>query len=401
MALAACSSKSGGATTSASNSTGTQATTGDIVVGGIQDGEFPDVQAAFNARIARFNAAGGLNGRKVRLLTVLNDGGSATTDLSDLQQLVLKDKVFAIVPYGTVYWAPASTTFLEQQNIPYIGWAVAGPQQCEGDGSFPIDGCLQTYSYVPTKPFQLLAQYLGKKPSQLRIAFISNDVAGGASTLDPFTAATKKLGWDVVYSQATVPLSTTNYSPYVQALLAAKPDVIYSVTVISDSAGLSVALKQAGFKGTFASPTSYLPGVLEQQKQLAEALGGTVAMAGFPPAEENTAVTRQMESDLKAAGDSTNLDYGAQIGWLSADEFIQELQATAKAGPVTSANFIKTIHAGFTYVPQQGGFTDITFPLRQLEPSTCWGLLTVNLNATYTVKEPFSCDPAAMLKLPG
>jgi len=28
-------------------------------------------------------------------------------------------------------------------------------------------------------------------------------------------------------------------------------------------------------------------------------------------------------------------------------------------------------------------------------------LLTVNLNATYTVQEPFSCDPAAMLKLPG
>src|SRR5437016_3498131 len=82
-----------GATTSASSAaTGQagQAAGNAIVVGGLQDGNFPGMDTGFKARIARFNAQGGVNGRKIQFVGVLNDGDSLSTDLSNAQTLVLK-----------------------------------------------------------------------------------------------------------------------------------------------------------------------------------------------------------------------------------------------------------------------------------------------------------------------
>jgi len=99
MLAAACSSskdKSGGGGSSK----------GDIVVGGVQDGTATGIDVGFKARIARFNAAGGIDGRKIKLLDVLNDGGSLSGNLSAIQTLVLKDKVFAVTPISSRNFSP-------------------------------------------------------------------------------------------------------------------------------------------------------------------------------------------------------------------------------------------------------------------------------------------------------
>jgi hypothetical protein len=108
-------------------------------------------------------------------------------------------------------------------------------------------------------------------------------------------------------------------------------------------------------------------------------------------------VTKQAQSDLQADGQPTELTLGVEIGWFSADEFIQELQVTAKAGPLTSANFVKTIHAGFTYSsPTLAG---IDFPALQTRPDSCTGYMLVKPDGSYSVAAPFSCDPSALVKV--
>jgi ABC-type branched-subunit amino acid transport system substrate-binding protein len=396
----------GGATATSAGSAGSSGSgsgsgSGDIVVGGVQDGNYEGIDTAFNARIARFNKEGGVDGHKVKFIGVIKDGSSLSNNAQAVQKLVLSDKVFAVAPFSSQAWSPASAQLLNQHNVPYIGWAIGGPAACQGQAAFPVTGCQSAGSYYPTTVFTQIAQTenLGSV-NNVKIAIIGLDNAGAKSGVALVAGGAKAAGADVVYSQATIPQAgATDYSPYAQALVAAKPNVIYLAVTVDVSAALIAAVRQAGYTGVILNPVAYLPGILSSQKQLAAAWQGTYAVSFFPTQEEGAPVAQQMLADLKAAGASPNLTLATSVGWFAADQFVQELQATAKAGPLTSENFVKTIHAGFTYTSLPGGLTDITFPLRQSQPSSCTALMKINPDGTYTTAAKYACDPKAVVKV--
>ena len=75
-------------------------TSSTIVVGGQGDlSAFPGVAAGFQARIARFNRDGGLGGREIKFLGVLDDNLNPSTSAMNTQKLVLDDHVFADAPF--------------------------------------------------------------------------------------------------------------------------------------------------------------------------------------------------------------------------------------------------------------------------------------------------------------
>jgi hypothetical protein len=150
---AACSSSSTSSTSStapaaaSTSSTATgQAAGNAIVVGGLQDGNFPGMDTGFEARIARFNSQGGIDGRKIKFLGVLNDGDSLTTDLNNAQTLVLKDHVFAVAPIADEVLNPASVQLFAQNSTPYIGWGIS-PAWCGNNWGFPLTGCEASTQY--------------------------------------------------------------------------------------------------------------------------------------------------------------------------------------------------------------------------------------------------------------
>src|ERR1700732_1158242 len=102
VALLAAGRGSGGTTSSrkpptsstSSPAAATGGSTGNaIVVGGLQDGNFAGIDTGFKARIARLNSQGGVGGRTIKFIGVLNDGNNLSTDLSNAQTLALKDHV--------------------------------------------------------------------------------------------------------------------------------------------------------------------------------------------------------------------------------------------------------------------------------------------------------------------
>jgi ABC-type branched-subunit amino acid transport system substrate-binding protein len=370
------------------------------VVGGVQDGNENGIAQGFQARIDRFNKAGGIDGRQIKLTTVFNDGSSLSTNLQDVQTLVLKDHVFAVTPYSSQAFNPASAVLIQQQNLPYIGFADT-PAACQGAQSFPIDGCLASANYTNTYGWTEIGQAVGKPVNQLKVALIGIDNQGGTAGTEALTLGAKSAGAQVVYSKSPIPTGgTTDYTPYVQGIMASNPAVVYLVLDFNTAAAMTGALRQAGYQGAIVNPTAYVPGLLSSQKALAAALQGSFVTALFPPAEGNSAVVQQMQADLKASGQPTALTFGVQIGWFSADEFIAELQAVAKAGlPLTPANFVKTIGAGFTYTTTgSGGISGLTFPKMQLQPLSCTSLLRVK-TGIYSVAAPYNCDESAIAKV--
>jgi ABC-type branched-subunit amino acid transport system substrate-binding protein len=374
---------------------------GDIVVGGVQDGNYPGIDVGFKARIARFNNAGGLDGRKIKLVDVLKDSSSLSGNLSAVQTLVLKDKVFAVTPISSQTFSSSSAQLLSQRQIPFIGWGI-NPAMCSGDNAFPVLGCQASSQYQTLLLYKELAEALGRPAQGLKVAIIGIDNAGGKSGLDGVSAVTTRAGATLVYNKASIPQGgATDYSPYVQGLLAAKPDAIMLLNDFASGAALTGALRQAGYRGAIWNPTAYVPGVLSAQPQLAAALNGSLVVSQYPTQEEGASAVKQVQTDLKAISAPGDVTLGVSVGWWSAEEFIQQLQATAAKGEVTSANFIKTIHAGWAIKPLPGGISDVTFPDHQTKPVGCGGLMQSDAQGHYTVKVKYQCSPSDTIKLSG
>jgi ABC-type branched-subunit amino acid transport system substrate-binding protein len=399
--VSACtSSKPKGSNTSAGDPGGGGKPSGnDIVVAGVQDGNYAGIDVGFKARIARFNNAGGLDGRKINLLEVAKDGSSLTQNFSTVQSLVLKDHVFAVTPVSSQGFSPSSATLLTQHNIPLIGWGIS-PTMCIGDNAFPVLGCQASSKYQTLELLDQLAAALGKQIQGLKLAIIGIDNAGGKSGLDGVAAAARSAKANVVYAKATIPQGgATDYAPYVQGLLGANADAIMLLPDFATGAALTGALRQAGYRGAVWNPTAYVPGVLSGQPQLAAALNGSFVVTQFPPQEQDSPAVKQIIADLKGIGAPSNLTLGVSVGWWSAEQFIQQLQATAAKGEVTSANFVKTIHAGWTIKPVDGGISGLSFPGSQVKPAGCGGLMTAQAKGTYSVAEKYACDPSTVVQV--
>ncbi len=402
---AACGSSgtSSTSTTPATGSTSSTAAAGQasgsaILVGGLQDGNFAGIDTGFKARIARFNSQGGLGGRKIQFVGVLNDGDNLNADLSNAQTLVLKDHVFAVAPIADEVLSPSSVQLFTQNSTPYIGWGLS-PAFCSNNWGFPLAGCESTAQYQNTLALFQAARAIGKPIKGLRIAVIGTDNAGGKAGTAGIVATNKIVGATVVYGQASVPQNgTTDFSPYVQAIMAGHPDMVELVVTFTAAVGLTAALRRAGYTGALWNPTAYVPGLFAAQPQLAQALTGSLVVANFPPAEEGSPAASQVQSDLKAIGAPTNFGLGEAVGWWSAEELIQELQATAAKGPVTQANFEKVINAGWTIKPLAGGIAQLTFPRDHIKSTGCYGTLVAQ-GAHYVVKSPYACIPADTIKV--
>ena len=369
-----------------------------IVVGGVaQLADYSGIADGFNARIAEFNKAGGVDGHKIKFLGVQDDGGSPTTDQSVVQQLVEEDHVDVVAPIASEVFTPSGSTFLTQHKVPFFGWAVA-PNWCNESYAFSADGCLiLTNGQVSLATGGALATYLksiGKKADGTTVAIVNGDIptaaASGAYEAGLFEAA----GFKVVFNKGIVPINgaSINYTPYVQQIEASNPGVVFLSLDFASATGLSAAFNAAGYKGILYSPVGYSEGLLQAQPSVKAALQGEVVDSEFPAAEDNSAAVKQIETALKSIGKTEPLGLGGAIGYYDADMLVQMLENAAKKGkPLTGAGITAAANSGFTYkVTATGGACAETFPAAHVAGTVGITLMQVE-GAQYKLKVPYTC----------
>jgi ABC-type branched-subunit amino acid transport system substrate-binding protein len=365
-----------------------------IVVGG--DGDLAiaaGVAQGFEAGIVRFNKAGGLDGRKIKFLGVLDDGFSQQTNLTNAQKLVENDHVMAVAPVISEIEGAATGTFLARNHTPFIGWAVNAGFAAAPQWGFGING-LQINPAV---------QALGSKkgirgsPGNEKIAFIAENVAGAVSANDALAAVARLTGEHVVYQNAPIAvLGTTSYAPYAQAIMASGANVAFEALDSADAIGLAAALKSAGFKGAIINGVTYYPGQLAGQPNEAAALDHVYVADTFPADENNTKAVKQAERDLEAVGQKPDLTSGVSVGYWSAILFEQMLRATLKSvggnpAKVTGATLDRSVNKGFMYKdPIPGGIGTEYFPAAEKVPTGCSTLLQIEGTAFRPIT-PYAC----------
>jgi len=263
----------------------------EIVVGTHQDLSGPikgwGVSVANGMKMAtdEINAAGGIQGRKIRLI-IEDSGYDPKRAVLDTQKLIEKDQVFSMVG------AMGSPTVLAAQDIVLD----AGVTQL-----FPLTSAQFTYKFDPSKPqerlkFNNLPPYVDSTRAGLKYmietkhyakpCIMHQDDEYGKNVLDGFTAqlAAMKIepGTETSYKRGS-----TDFSAQIARMKADGCDVVVLGTIIRETIGAMTEAKKIGWTVDFlgATPTN----VLEVPTLGKEAVEGLYAASGFEIPYEDTA----------------------------------------------------------------------------------------------------------------
>ena len=374
----------GAETPGASSSRGFDGTT--LKVAGIGSAvNFADADIGARARFERANDTDELDGIQIEYAEFADDKQDPAVATSEARRLVTQEQVFAIVPdLSAVNPGP----YLSDQHVPYVGFGFDSTYcTTEPDDSiwaFGFNGCL-----VPADPpvmpdsYSQLYKYVSEKTGEddPSIVLFSNDNESGSKSVGFFATAAEGAGFDVVYAEGVVPVTTADYSPYVQEWLSAddgeQPDAIYCMLEVQ-CLQIWPEVEAAGFEGTFQTPL-YTDLLVSQ-------LAGTVAVS-FYNVEPNDGLT-QMQEDLEAFEPGTEVSASNAPAYFAADMFIQALK---QVGPDVTPEAVQQALANQTW-EIEGFVGPIEYPASTVVSTPACNALLESDGTEWQVLEPYECS---------
>lgn len=191
------------------------------------------------------NKQGGLLGRPVEL--VYYDDATQPAKVPPIYtKLINVDKVDLVVSgYGTNLIVPAMPIVMRNKLVFPSLFGLAANEEFNYDGY---------YQMMPSGPnpktdwskgfFELASQ---QKPKPQTVAIVAADAEFALNAAAGARENAKKMGFKIVYDK-TYPPATTDFTPIVRAIQAAKPDVIYVGSYPPDSVGMVKAANEIGLK---------------------------------------------------------------------------------------------------------------------------------------------------------
>ncbi|HMJ74664.1 MAG TPA: ABC transporter substrate-binding protein [Iamia sp.] len=373
----------------------------EIVIGGIApltsaSGGYPGAEIGAQARFARVNEEGGIHGRTIDYLGTEDDTEDGTKNLDLAHEMVQDQGAFAIVPMLGAGFLPATSDFLDEEQVPSVGWGFM-PGQCGAEDSygFGFNGCIQPPggALANTSLAAQIVEELGGEG--ITVAIVSDDTANSTEGLKTVEGAFLAEGADVVYAKPNVPTSEqVDYTPFVQDVMTSDdggpPDLVVFNSLFANTVGITAGLRGAGFEGDTLNYIAYVPGLLEQSPDVAAALDGSYVSTQFLPTEFGGEAIEQMEADFAAIDPDAQITLGGALTYWMADVFVQMLDAVGE--DLTPATFGEIVNDGFTYEPvgDPSGLGPIEYPQGHGEPAPCSALVKID-GTSYEPVSPLTC----------
>ena len=223
LVLAACSSSKSTGDNSAPGVTSTSILLGTTqpLTGPAAPG-YSKISAAMTAYFNYINANGGINGRKITL-KVLDDGYNPATTVTDTNQLVLQDKVFALLGALGTPTHTAVLNFIAQNKVPDL-FVASGSRSWDNPSKYAT-----TFGWQPdyTIEGKVLGSYVKSTfPGKKICSFGQGDDFGA----DGVAGVEITLGSSLASKQTYTP-TNENVGPQVAALQAAGCQVVISFSV--------------------------------------------------------------------------------------------------------------------------------------------------------------------------
>lgn len=317
----------------------------------------------------KVNEAGGIAGRTFEYVATVDDQNNNDGNVAAAKKLVEDEKVFAVVPVISNFFAGASV--LRKARVPYFGWGFHDAF-CGHKEAFGFGGCGVAKANDAGNP---VWPGLVKKahPKVKTMGFLVEDSDAAVGGTKAYLRALGGLGLKKSFTEYGIPATTPDVSAYVQKTVAANPDAVLVVAATGLAIQLIQGLKRAGYKGAISSPAIYDPRIvgIASVKDALQDVDAYVAFAAF---ESNNPGIKQLKADVaKYAPPNTAITQPLVSGYLSA---LMLTEIVAKVGKdLTYKNFYKATK-GFSF-DGNGAVGKVTFPHGQNNISLCGTLVTV------------------------
>ncbi|MBU2662830.1 ABC transporter substrate-binding protein [Actinoplanes bogorensis] len=345
LAAAGCS-NSGGSSGGSSSADTPGVTDTEIVVGthmpltGPAAAGYSKIAPATKAYFDYVNANGGVHGRKITY-KIMDDGYNPANTQQVVRQLVLQDKVFAILNGLGTPTHSGVLDFLKTNRVPDL-FVASGSRSWNQPDKYP-----GTFGFNPdyTVEGKILATHIKEAYAGKKVCFLGQDDDFGRDSL---AGVEKVLG--AVAAKQTYVTSNPNVGPQIGALKAAACQVVVLATVPGFTALSIGTAAKIGFKPQFV-----VSNVGSDPTTLAKTLGdaaplleGVVAANYLPLANDTQNPWIQLYTKVNTqynagAEMDNNVVYGMSVAYL----FVQALQAAGK----------DLTRDGITAAVAKGGFT--------------------------------------------
>lgn len=317
-------------TASAGSSSAPGVTSNSITVGsianvtGILSSDFAPVVDGVKAYFDVVNAAGGVDGRKLDLAYQKDDQGSSTTDLSDAQELVEQDHVFAVVGVGTPFFG--GSTYLADQGVPTFGYQVS-TEWDDAPSLYADYG-----SYLDYSTGEMGWAYVAAQFHATSVGVISYGVAQSADACQAAVNGFNSFGIHVGFQDLAFGIGT-DPTPDVLQMKAHNVDFVLTCLDVSGNIAFAQSMQQNGLDAHTLWLNGYDRSTVQQYGSLLNSVTVAVQHVPFEAAADYPGVYPGMENYLKAMAEyepAYEYDEVALDGWINAVQFVAGLQAVGR-----------------------------------------------------------------------
>lgn len=290
------------------------------------------------ARFALQNAQGGVNGRKIELVSA-DDTSSPSAILTAVQVLVQSKGVFAVLPVSGFTFGAAR--YMQENGIPAVGSALDGSEwyQQPYTNMFSITGPSDPHYPQYTLPASFFKDHGATNVSAFGYATSPSSTAAAKG----FAFAAKHEGLSVGYLNTSVPFAGVDVTSDALGMKNAGVNGVFMPIALNTTLALLTAAKQAGVNLKVSVLSNGYGYALLNQPAPLQAAQGVYFEVPQAPVELHTPATQAEQAALAKYANFNGVPSFDYIeGWLTADLFIRGLQA-AGTNP-TRQSYIDGLH---------------------------------------------------------
>ncbi|MFJ9381469.1 ABC transporter substrate-binding protein [Streptomyces sp. NPDC101455] len=287
-------------------------------------------KAGADAYFKMVNAQGGINGRKITW-TVKDNAADPQQTVQIARELVGQDKVVAIVNANGTSQAEAAFPFvLNQSKVPVLN-EVGGTEDWYKP---PRAGLFGTQTLYEDQAAAIAAWAV--QDGAKKILVVHSDPAAFVNVAKQVEPVAKKLDPSVQVDRLPVKYQTTDYTPVISKVKAAKTQAVVLILTSPEAAAF---LKEAKLQGLSLPTYAYAPVAAESTVALAkDAAEGLKAVQLVKAPSDNDPAVKEFRTAMAKYEPGQDAGFLALWGWSNAKVFA-EIAKTIK-GPITSKAII-------------------------------------------------------------
>jgi len=281
-----------------------------------------DVRNGIEAAFAGANAAGGVGGRPVKLVTT-DDGGRREQVLANTKKMVEADGVVALIGYTSGAGTEITLPYIKDSKVPILSPAT-GNMGIRSEFNPWLFHTRAGYREEMTKIVSH-ATGLGLKP-RVGLAYLGDVGPANLQAMQQALAAHQLQPAAIV----SLDRNAKDFGPQIDQLLAGRPDLVVFISNAPPIVKIVAGMRERGYHGQFATSSFSGSRIVDDLKQHAR---GLIMIQVLPQPHRNAlAFHRDFHADLKRLPDAASIaaNYTVLEGYIAGRTLIEGLKRAGR-----------------------------------------------------------------------